>query len=208
VVAHRRSIIAGEGWPWLIVLAICGVFIGWIWGPLWASPVAILCILKFFLFRDPERSIPPLPLAVVAPIDGRITKIEHMGGDVLPGDWTRITVRTNHFGAYTVRSPIEGAIHDVRENAGNANLSGLPGGLWVRSEEDDDVVLLFPRDRFGFAPKAFVRYGERVGQGQRFAYLRLAPRAEVYLPATAVVRVHEGDRVMAGSAVLAELAPK
>ena len=43
----------------------------------------------------------------------------------------------------------------------------------------------FPGGTRGFAPKAFVRYGERVGQGQRFAYLRLAPRAEVYLPATA-----------------------
>jgi len=200
--------IAGEGWPWLIVLTVGGVFIAWYWGPVWASPVAVLCVLKFLLFRDPGRSVPPLPLAVVAPIDGRIIKIEHSDGDPLPGAWTRITIRTNHFGAYTVRSPIEGAIHNVREKAGKKNLSDLPGGLWVRSEEEDDVVLLFPVDRFGLAPKSFVRYGERVGQGQRFAYLRLAPRAEVYLPATADVRVHEGDQVQAGSAVLAELAPR
>jgi len=200
--------IAGEGWPWLIVLAVGGVFIAWNWGPVWASPVAVLCFFKFLLFRDPGRSVPPLPLAVVAPIDGRITKIERSDDDVLPGDWTKITIRTNHFGAYTVRSPIEGAIHDVREKAGKTNTPGVPSGLWVRSEEEDDVVLLFPVDRFGLAPKAFVRYGERVGQGQRFAYLRLAPRAEVYLPANANVWVHEGDRVLAGSAVLAELAPK
>jgi len=200
--------IAGEGWPWLIVLTIGGVFIAWYWGPLWATPVAVLWILKFLLFRDPGRSVPPLPLAVVAPIDGRITEIVHDGGDLLPGHWTKISIRTNHFGAYTVRSPIEGTIHDVREEAKNANLSGTPSGLWVRSEEQDDVVLLFPKDGLGFAPKTFVRYGERVGQGQRFAYLRLAPRAEVYLPATAQVCVREGDRVRAGTAVLAELAAK
>ena len=81
-------------------------------------------------------------------------------------------------------------------------------GLWVRSEEQDDVVLLFPSRGFGFAPRAFVRYGERVGQGQRFAYLRLATRAEVYLPPTASISMREGDRVQAGTAVLAELTPE
>ena len=50
-----------------------------------------------------------------------------------------------------------------------------------------------------------VRYGERVGQGQRFAYLRLAPKAEVYLPVTATIKVGAGDRVRAGCGILAEL---
>jgi len=200
--------IAGEGWPWLIVVAICGLFIAWYWGPLWAIPAAVLCMLLFLLFRDPGRSVPPLPLAVIAPIDGRITAIARNVGGTLPGRWTRISIKTNHFGAYTIRSPIEGAILDVREEAKQANLPGAPSGLWVRSEEQDDVVLLFPSGGRGFAPKAFVRYGERVGQGQRFAYLRLAPRAEVYLPSTADVHVQEGDRIRAGSSILAELAPK
>ena len=192
----------------MIVLAIIGTGIAWYWGPLWASPVAALCVLLFLLFRDPGRSVPPLPLAVVAPIDGRITEIAKAAGDLLPGEWTRITIRTNHFGAYTVRSPIEGAIHDVREEARHARMPGKASGLWVRSEEQDDVVLLFPSSGRGLMPRAFVRYGERVGQGQRFAYLRLAPRAEVYVPATATVRVAEGDRVRAGADVLAELASK
>ena len=199
--------IAGEGWPWLLVVAICGGAVAWYWGWLWASPFAVLCVLLFLLFRDPGRSVPPLPLAVVAPIDGRITQIVADADTTLPGDWKKISIRTNHFGAYTVRSPIEGAVLDVREEVRNANWSGTQSGLWVRSEEQDDVVLLFPSDGRGFAPKSFVRYGERVGQGQRFAYLRLAPRAEVYLPVSAQVCVQEGDRVRAGTTILAELAP-
>ena len=200
--------ITGEGWPWLILLAFCGFLVAVNWGPLWASPFAVLCIILFLLFRDPNRSVPPLPLAVIAPIDGRITEISRQFDDTLPGDWTRITIKTNHFGAYTIRSPIEGSILDVREQARELNMTGVPSGLWVRSEEADDVVLLFPSDCWGLAPKAFVRYGERVGQGQRFAYLRLASCAEVYLPRTADVCVLEGDRVLAGTAILAELAPK
>jgi len=191
----------------LIVTAIGGLFIAWYQGPLWASPVAVLCLLLFALFRDPDRSIPPLPLGVVAPVDGRIFEIACDVGGALPGKWTRISIKTSYFGAYTVRSPIEGAVLDVREEAEHPRLTAVPRGLWLRSEEQDDVVLLFPGDGRWFGPKAFVRYGERVGQGHRFAYLRLARRAEVYLPSTADIQVREGDRVRAGSDVLAELAP-
>jgi len=208
VVAHQRSILAREGWLWLIGLAICGILVGWYVDWLWASPVAVLCFLAFLLFHDPVRNIPPLPLAVVAPVDGQITQITRHTSNTLSGEWQRISIKTNLLGAYTVRSPIEGTIHDVRDELKNTTQTDVPRGLWVRNEEQDDVVLLFPRYRLGLAPKTFVRYGERVGQGQRFAYLRLAACAEVYLPLTAGICVQEGDRVQAGTSVLAELAPK
>ena len=190
----------------MIVTAILGLVIVRYMGPLWIGPVAASLLLLFLLFRDPGRSVPPLPLAAVAPIDGRVVAVGQESGKLLPGAWRRISIRTNHFGAYTVRSPIEGAILSIREAAGPEYSVRTPAGLWVRNEEQDDVVLLFPSNGWGPAPKAFVRYGERVGQGQRFAYLRLAPRAEVYLPVTAQIRVQKGDRVCAGSTVLADLA--
>ncbi|HJP38849.1 MAG: hypothetical protein QF483_09445 [Gammaproteobacteria bacterium] len=200
--------IAGEGWPWLIIVAIGGLLIGWYWEPIWASPAAVLYILLFLLFRDPMRSIPPMPLAVVAPVDGWIVDIATDVSGILQGEWTRVSIKTNHFGAYTVRSPIEGAILNVVEQVAPTDLNESPRGLWVRSEEQDNVVLLFPRLGRRRGPKTFVRYGERVGQGQRFAYLRLAPCAEVYLPVSAVVRVQEHAYVHAGTSVLADLAPK
>ena len=198
--------ICREGWPWLIAAMIAAGVIYRIWGPVWSIPALLLVAWLFFLFRDPGRDVPANPLAVVAPVDGQVVEVVRYRDGVLPGKWTRITLRANHLGAYTVRSPIEGAILDVREQAGDVDPARLTCGLWVRSEEQDDVVLLFPGRHPRFAPKAFVRYGERVGQGQRFAYLRLASKAEVYLPATAEIRVNTGDRVLAGSSILAELA--
>ena len=196
--------IAGEGWPWLIVLVLACALVAWTLGPLWAAPFAIPLLLLFLLFRDPARDVPPLPLAIVAPIDGRIREIVRNAGRLNSGDWTKISIRTNHFGAYTVRSPIEGLICNVRSELDTVP-PDLPGGLWVRSEEGDDVVLLFPNGGGFLSPKTFIRYGERLGQGQRFAYLRLAREAEIYLPASAELQVRQGEKVRAGCDVLATL---
>lgn len=199
--------VTGEGRPWLILVGLLGVAAYQYAGPLWALPFAFACVWLFLLFRDPARTVPPEPRAVVAPIDGRIIDVgpDHQGQ--LPGRWLRITIKTNHFGAYAVRSPIEGSINSVGEKAGIGPGAPAPVGMWLCSEEQDNVVLLFPGGNRWLRPKAFVRYGERVGQGQRFAYLRLAPRAVVYLETSATVRVAPGDYVLAGETILAELAP-
>jgi phosphatidylserine decarboxylase len=200
--------IAREGRLPLIAAVIAAILIYGQWGALWAAPALLLIVWLYLLFRDPLRDVPPLPRAVVAPVDGKITEIGPSRNKSLPGNWTRISIRTNSLGAYTVRAPIEGTIYDIRERSRSSLTGRKTGGLWVRSEEQDDVVLLFP-GRYGrLAPKAFVRYGERVGQGQRFAYLRLAPYAEVYLPDSANLKVGAGDRVLAGSEILAELVKK
>jgi hypothetical protein len=156
--------ICREGWPWLIGAAILWGVIFRVWGPAWSLPVVLLIGWLIFLFRDPGRQVPPLPLAVVAPVDGKVTEVVQYHDGVLPGKWTRIAIRTNHLGAYTVRSPIEGSIRDVREEARDVDPARLTCGLWVRSEEQDNVVLLFPGRRRRFAPKSFIRYGERVGR--------------------------------------------
>ena len=175
--------------------------------PLWALPFVFACVWLYLLFRDPARTVPPEPLAVVAPVDGRVVDVGLYEHGELPGRWTRITIATSHLGAYTVRSPIEGSINSVGEKVGMST-GAPPLGMWLCSEEQDNVVLLFPGSGPLRRPKAFVRYGERVGQGQRFAYLRLAPRAAIYLETSATVRVKPGDQVLAGETILAELTPK
>jgi len=197
--------VAGDGWPYLIIVGLAGLVAYGVIGPLWAIPFLLLDIALYFLFRDPWREVPPEPLGALAPIDGKIIDVCQYQDRLLPGHWARITIATSHLGAYTIRAPIEGSIHDVAEEAHVSDAARRPQGMWLRSEEAHDVILMFPGGFRPLGPKAFVRYGERVGQGQRFAYLRLAPRAEVYLPPSSEVRVTAGDRVLAGETILAEL---
>ncbi len=202
---NQQSFVVREAMPWFVVAALGFSIIFRFWGYEWALIPALFMLCLFLLFRDPYRAVPPLPLAVVAPVDGRIVATGLVSDTVLPGDWNRIVIRVNHLGAYTIRSPIEGKILDVRDRTRGWSGGDAVKGLWLNSEEDDDVVLLFPGSYWRFGPKAFVSYGERLGQGQRFAYLRLATRAEIYFSPSARINVKAGDRVAAGAGVLAEL---
>jgi phosphatidylserine decarboxylase len=67
------------------------------------------------------------------------------------------------------------------------------------------VVLQFDGYRLGLAPRSFVRFGERVGQGQRCAYLRLVRYAEVHLPIRSKVLVEPGQLLLAGSDLIGKV---
>lgn len=167
-------------------------------------PVALL-VLFSLIFRDPRRVIPAVPLGIVSPVDGTVTEIKLTDKGSLGDEAHQIFIKVDSLGTYTARCPVEGKIMDFRGALSDSAEANACTGLWVKTDEDDDVVLQFHRHRLGLAPKAFLRYGERVGQGQRCAYLRLAGAAEVQLPINGRVLIKQGQKVKAGVDVLAKL---
>ena len=148
-----------------------------------------------------------MPLGVVSPVDGVVTEVGLTDKSILNGEAHKIVVAVDSLGTYTARCPVEGKIMDFRAASEKGRLKPGTTGLWVRTDEDDDVVLQFRGHRFGAAPRAILRYGERVGQGQRCAYLRLTRLAEVQFPINGRALVKEGDTVVAGTDILAKLPP-
>lgn len=202
---RRNHFFAKEGIPFLIA-ALAGIFIAWQFaGFLYAIGPALIVMYLVLVFRDPRREIPAVPLGVVSPVDGTIVGVGLTDKGALNGEAHKIIIRVNSLGTYTARCPVEGKIMDFRVELSKSVAPGGARGLWVRTDEDDDVVLQFHGHRLGLAPLAFLGYGERVGQGQRCAYLRLTRFAEVQLPINGRVLVSEGQRVSAGSDVLAKL---
>jgi phosphatidylserine decarboxylase len=92
-------------------------------------------------------------------------------------------------------------------NSGTGPKAGsLPhNALWLRTDEGDNVLLQFRGYRLGVPPKSFARYGERLGQGARCAYLRLTRYAELIVPPGTKLLVREGQRVTAGSDLVGKL---
>ncbi len=176
---RRSPFIAREGVLFLLAAAILTGVVLYFRGAVSAALPAMLFIYLTLIFRDPRRQVPAIPLGVVSPTDGVIVDVGVTDKGIVDGESHRIVIRVNSLGTYTARCPIEGKIMDLHGEPLERIVTSDKNGLWVRSDEDDDVVLQFRGHRFGLAPLAFLRYGERVGQGQRCAYLRLTRYAEV-----------------------------
>ena len=200
---RRNPLVAPEGIPF-VVAAAAALALSWIYLDALPTLAAALLLVVFCLvFRDPRRRIPASPLGVVSPVDGRIVSVGEAEAGVLPGAARVIRIRVDGLGSYAARSPVEGKVMDLAA-AGAAAAPGVRA-LWLQTDEGDDVVLKFTGYRFGLAPKSLLGFGERVGQGQRCAYLRWTRFAEVQLPAASRVMVQPGQAVIAGSELVGKL---
>ena len=202
---RRNPFVAREGITWLLLVLIGGVLVFRYASPGYLVIPALSFVYLFTVFRDPERVIPAVPLGLVSPVDGVITEVGLTDNSVLGGEAHRIVIKIDSFGTYTARCPVEGKIMDFRGEGDQESVRRLSNGLWIQTDEGDDVVLQFQGHRFGLAPLAFLRFGERVGQGQRCAYLRLTRFAEVQFPINSRLQVESGQRVVAGCDVLGKL---
>ena len=202
---RRNPFIAREGIPFALLFAIGFAFAVSYLDPGYSVAAAVALVVVFLIFRDPRRDIPASPLGVVSPVDGRVAAVDLVDKGVMHGKARRVLLRIDSFGTYTARSPVEGKIMDLLAVGGDEAVDYQTNALWVQTDEGEDVVLQFRGYHFGLAPRSFLQIGERVGQGQRSAYLRLTRFAELHLPINAQVLVEPGQNVVAGIDLIGKL---
>lgn len=161
-----------------------------------------LALLVLLMFRDPERDIPSIPMAVVSPADGRVTSISATHDPYLQRQSFLVTVQMNLYGVFTTRSPVEGKVLEPPNFPDDAR---KPHGVWLQTDEGDDVVMVMNKGRLNNAPRCYIRYGERIGQGKRCGFVHLGGRVDIYLPEASRPMVSAGDWVRSGSDVIANL---
>ncbi|MDG2108167.1 MAG: hypothetical protein P8J74_05970 [Woeseiaceae bacterium] len=191
---RQNSFVAQEGLPLLALVFVVVVFLIFSSSPWLAAFPSFLFILLFMIFRDPQRSARSVALGVFSPVDGEVIEVGYVEVGEIGVATLKVKIRVNSLGTYTARTPTEGTIKDLGRR-----------GLWLQTDEGDDIVLVFKDHRLGLAPKAFAQIGERLGQGQRCAYLRLTGTAEIQLPVDARTLVEVGQSVVAGVDVIANV---
>jgi len=202
---RRNPFVAREGIPFLLIAAVAFVFALRFLDVAFVVAAAMLLFVCFLIFRDPLRVVPASPLGVISPVDGRVIAVDLADKGVLHGEAHRVQIRIDSFGTYTARAPIEGKIKDLASVNGDQVVDYRTNALWIQTDEGDDVVLQFHGHPFGLAPRSFIRFGERVGQGQRCAYLRLTRIAELHLPIESKILVKPGQRVVAGTDLIGKV---
>ena len=180
-----------------------GALVSYLTRPAFGVPMFILGLFCLWFFRDPERKIPTGPVAV-SPADGKIVWIKQMG------DQQRVSVFLNIFDVHVNRSPIAGKITNIEYKRGKFLVASVEAAsteneMNVITVESKGVKVVFSQIA-GLIARRIVCYktvGDVVSAGDRVGYIKFGSRVDLWFGPEWTVEVKEGQRVSAGSSIIA-----
>src|SRR5579871_2557040 len=131
-----------DGIYYALALAVAGVLVGRLTHEAFGIPFYLLGAFCLYFFRDPERQIPPGPVAV-SPADGKVVSIKTFA----PGS-SRISIFLNIFDVHVNRSPIAGKIDKVQYQSGrfraaNREIASAENEQNTVTVAGDDTTVIF-----------------------------------------------------------------
>lgn len=199
MVPKSHAPIAAEGAPALAVTAVLGLVLSLVHSSYWLLFFGTVFIVLLFLFRDPGRKIPAVPLGLVSPVNGVIAEVSEGQDPFLQRDAVCVEIEMNAAGPYTLRSPTEGRVHE--QWFGARGRGNIQYACCVQTDEKDEIVWGIRAKQF-WRPRTHLQTGERIGQGQRVGFLIFGGRVVVYLPINCRVDVKQGMQVSAGQTII------
>lgn len=186
--------------------AVITYLVGWPW----AAPFYILAVFCLNFFRDPERRVPAGSVAV-SPADGKVVAVKPIAEGV-----HRVSIFLNIFDVHVNRTPIPGRISGVnyrkgdflvasKDQASQANeqniitVEGAVGGRQTQVVFSQIAGLIARRII------CYKQAGDLVQPGERVGLIKFGSRVDVTLGPEWEVTVRPGDRVAAGSSVIARI---
>jgi phosphatidylserine decarboxylase len=206
-----RVPVAAEGWPFILPPAAAACIMaamGWVGA---AAGFAVLALAFLAFFRDPDRTAPELPGAVLAPADGRVMVLTE-ALDPWVGPAVRVSIFLSPLDVHVNRAPIGGLVKNVEYVAGRFLAAYRPEA----SEQNERCAVSLDGDRArvtvtqisGVLARRIVcrvRPGDTLRAGQRYGLIRFGSRTDLMLPRGTELRVRVGDRVRGGESVMGVL---
>ena len=194
-----------DGLYYALGLAAGGALISWFTRPAWGIPLFILALFCLWFFRDPDRPVPAGDVAV-SPADGKVVAIRKESPEL-----TRISIFLNIFDVHVNRTPISGKI---------TNITYKPGKFLVASKEEastenemntfavegDGTKIVFSQIA-GLIARRIVcwkKVGDSVQKGDRVGLIKFGSRVDILMGPEWEIVLSEGQRVSAGSSVVAK----
>ncbi|MFP6781736.1 MAG: phosphatidylserine decarboxylase [Gammaproteobacteria bacterium] len=205
----KYAYIARESYGKLAIVGLCAVTLQVALGAHAAAPAWLVLVVLLYMFRDPTQSPPSLPLAVVSPIHGQILEVGPTWDPWIKRPAEHLKVQTLLFDIRSIYAPIEGKIMEqwsaVPDAEPNEETPPRSSAYWIRTDEDDDIVLVISRGSWGGQISLRYSPGERVGQGRRIGYADFGCSVSLYMPPGSGYEVTDQDHVAAGSDVVGTL---
>lgn len=181
---------------------------GWVGA---AAGFAVLALAFLAFFRDPDRTAPDLPGAVLAPADGRVMVITE-ALDPWVGPAVRVSIFLSPLDVHVNRAPVGGLVKNVEYVAGRFLAAYRPEA----SDQNERCAVSLDGDRArvtvtqisGVLARRIVcrvRPGDTLRAGQRYGLIRFGSRTDLVLPRGTELRVRVGERVRGGESVMGVL---
>jgi phosphatidylserine decarboxylase len=200
-----------DGIPWVAVpaaLAIVPMLFGY-----WIVAIPFLVVAAFmaFFFRDPRRTVPSDPGIIVAPADGRVTRVRIAGAD--GENDSLVSIFLSPLDVHVNRAPIAGRIEKIDYKSGKFLMATNER---ARDENEQNTLTIVGEQITvkcaqiaGILARRIVcwkREGERVECGERFGMIKFGSRTDVILPGTVEILVKEGMHVRGGITIIGKIA--
>ena len=187
----------------LFILAAASFLLAWV-----SFGVFLLLLIAYvaFFFRNPPRTIPADPSVIVSPADGKVVKIDRVGGV------TKVSIFLSLFNVHVNRSPIAGRIEavDYRKGTFKAaynNAASVENERNVIMVRNGKINIVFTQIA-GVVARRIVfwkRVGDIVEKGELVGLIRFGSRVDILFPAGTEVTVAVGDRVRGGASPIGRI---
>lgn len=201
----RHPVISKEGWS--IILFVCFIVaVLQHYFSVYASVLWVVPAILLWLYRDPARELPSDPLGLVSPVDGTVIFAKSHPDPFLGRDAFLFRIAMSVTDVFSIRSVTEGKIiQQWLDPEDNDDDRSLAHAIQVKTDEDDDIMIVLRPGRYFKKLSCDAVIGQRVGQGHRCGIIPFGSIVDVYIPAESVVHIEQGSKVQAGTTVLASL---
>ena len=193
-----------DGIYYALGLAAGGAIVSYLAKPVYGIPLFLLAAFCLYFFRDPDREIPSGKVAV-SPADGKVVVVRQEGPNEV-----RISIFLIVFDVHVNRSPIAGKVVDVQYHRGkflvaSKEEASTENEMNTVTVEGDGSRVVF-KQIAGLIARRIVcwkKVGDPIATGERFGLIKFGSRMDIILGPEWEIQVKEGQRVSAGSTVLA-----
>jgi phosphatidylserine decarboxylase len=204
--------IAYDGWKFVLGFAFLGflfLFFGVWFGKAVGGLCALLAIFSVSFFRDPERTPPEDPEALLAPADGAVMEVVSVNGEGY-GAGRVVRIFLSVFDVHIQRSPVAGVVKSVKYLSGLFLDARDPRAPFANEsnavEIETDRGRVMVKQIAGLIARRIVcwtRTDDGVERGERIGLIRFGSQVDLYLPLECEVVVKPGDRVVGGETIVA-----
>jgi phosphatidylserine decarboxylase len=206
--AGRPFIIAG------VVVAVLGGLLLGAWAFWLGLFFASFCL---YFFRDPARVAPARPGLVLAPADGKVVGVApavppaELG--LGPAPRWRVAIFLSVMDVHVNRVPADGTVTRIAYRHGafvNASLDKASednerNAIALRLPDGRDMAVVQIAGLIARRILCDIREGDTVQAGERFGIIRFGSRTDLYLPEGVRPWVAEGQTMIGGETVIADL---